>query len=140
MEERQQLPMNVGDCWADLTPSITGAGSNPKVAFIVQFMGVASTRGDMKYLQEAAHDLMLTFAQSGSMEEVLIMTKIELKLRQMETARRQQREDRSQPGINQQLNLNLKDGNLSVQDLKADKVLDIHNNHEVNIEKDGGKR
>lgn len=68
------------------------------------------------------------------------MTKIELKLRQMETARRQQREDRSQPGINQQLNLNLKDGNLSVQDLKADKVLDIHNNHEVNIEKDGGKR
>lgn len=132
MEEQQQLPMNEGDCWAELSPSMTGMESNPKVAFLRQLLAVANTRGDLAYMQNLTHDLTLTLLQGNSFGEAAIMSKAELSLRQRITAARKQQEMKQQ-GVQQQLNVTVKDGKLSVDQLRADQVNDVHDNENVNL-------
>ena len=84
------------------------------------------------------HDLTISLLQSGLMEEAKMMSGVELGLRQAKLAEKKARE--SQPsGMQQSINLNVKDGGLSVGNLQTDQVLDIHHNNGIKLDEDGSK-
>ena len=138
MEERRQLPANEGGCWDELSALITGEESNPMVAFLKQNLAVAASRGDLDYAEKVIQDLTISLLQSRLFEQAKMMSDVELALRKMKLAEKKERE--SQPsGMQQNLNVNVKDGNMSVDNLQADQVVDIHHNNGVKIEDDGSK-
>jgi hypothetical protein len=64
-----------------------------------------------------------------------------LKIRQQILMERQQLEQRQTAALQQQMNLNINNNGLSVDQLKANSVTDIHDNNAVNLnDQDGGKR
>ena len=138
MEERRQLPANEGGCWDELSALRTGEESNPMVAFLKQNLAVAASRGDLDYAEKVIQDLTISLLQSRLFEQAKMMSDVELALRKMKLAEKKERE--SQPsGMQQNLNVNVKDGNMSVDNLQADQVVDIHHNNGVKIEDDGSK-
>lgn len=108
------------------------------VAFLKQNLAVAASRGDLDYAEKVIQDLTISLLQSRLFEQAKMMSDVELALRKMKLAEKKERE--SQPsGMQQNLNVNVKDGNMSVDNLQADQVVDIHHNNGVKIEDDGSK-
>ena len=138
VEERRQLPANEGGCWDELSALITGEESNPMVAFLKQNLAVAASRGDLDYAEKVIQDLTISLLQSRLFEQAKMMSDVELALRKMKLAEKKERESRPS-GMQQNLNVNVKDGNMSVDNLQADQVVDIHHNNGVKIEDDGSK-
>lgn len=138
MEERRQLPANEGGCWDELSALITGEESNPMVAFLKQNLAVAASRGDLDYAEKVTHDLTVSLLQNDLFEPAKMMSGVELKLRNMKLAEKKARESRP-TGVQQNLNVNVKDGNMSVDNLQADQVVDIHHNNGIKLEDDGSK-
>ena len=138
VEERRKLPANEGGCWDELSALITGEESNPMVAFLKQNLAVAASRGDLDYAEKVIQDLTISLLQSRLFEQAKMMSDVELALRKMKLAEKKERESRPS-GMQQNLNVNVKDGNMSVDNLQADQVVDIHHNNGVKIEDDGSK-
>lgn len=127
MEEQRQLPANEGGCWAELSALLTGEESNPRVAFLRQFLAVVGSRGDRDYTENVAHDLTISLLQSGLLEEAKMLSGVELGLRRAKMAERKERESKPS-GMQQNFNVNVNDGGLKVENLQTDQVVDIHNN------------
>lgn len=127
MEEQRQLPANEGGCWAELSALLTGEESNPRVAFLRQFLAVVGSRGDRDYTENVAHDLTISLLQSGLLEEAKMLSGVELGLRRAKMAERKERESKPS-GMQQNFNVNVTDGGLKVENLQTDQVVDIHNN------------
>lgn len=127
MEEQRQLPANEGGCWAELSALLTGEESNPRVAFLRQFLAVVGSRGDRDYTENVAHDLTISLLQSGLLEEAKMLSGVELGLRRAKMAERKERESKPS-GMQQNFNVNVNDGSLKVENLQTDQVVDIHNN------------
>lgn len=140
MEEDRQLHANESSCWAELLPSIAGEEGNPVLSLIQNYFYVVSKRADLDFMLKVAHDMLLALVQNGNFEMAQKMSQVELKLRDMIHNEQLQREQRQQqPPPQQQMNLNLNGGALTVGEMKADQVNDVHNNENVNINNDGGK-
>ena len=140
MEEDKQLPKTSGGCEADVSPTTAGSESSPAAAFCMKVMAIAASRGDTDYTENVATDTMIALLQSGLAQEATMMSNAVLSVRQQKLVERQQLEQRQAAAL-QQMNLNLTGGNLAVEQLKADKVTDIHHNDTVNFnDQDGGKR
>ena len=133
MEEQQQLSFKQGDCWADMSPLMACVESNPKLAFLSQFLTVVFTRGDLDYMLSVVHDLLLSLIQCKRFEEAAAVTELELRLRQTAVAERKRLEAQAQ-GVKQEVNLNV-EGKMDVGNLSADRVVEAHHNQNVNIDK-----
>ena len=131
MEKRLQLPQTDGGCWGDVSRPMAEEESNPKVAFLHRYLSTAMTRGDMKYLLNVVEDLTLTMLQTGEPEMAKMLSDIALNLRNMDLAERKAKEKAG--SMTQNLVLVVKDGKLSVENLDANKVFDIHHNGDVNV-------
>lgn len=121
------MPANEGGCWAELSALLTGEESNPRVAFLRQFLAVVGSRGDRDYTENVAHDLTISLLQSGLLEEAKMLSGVELGLRRAKMAERKERESKPS-GMQQSFNVNVNDGGLKVENLQTDQVVDIHNN------------
>lgn len=121
------MPANEGGCWAELSALLTGEESNPRVAFLRQFLAVVGSRGDRDYTENVAHDLTISLLQSGLLEEAKMLSGVELGLRRAKMAERKERESKPS-GMQQNFNVNVNDGGLKVENLQTDQVVDIHNN------------
>ena len=108
------------------------------VAFLKQNLAVAASRGDLDYAEKVTHDLTVSLLQNDLFEPAKMMSGVELKLRNMKLAEKKARESRP-TGVQQNLNVNVKDGNMSVDNLQADQVVDIHHNNGIKLEDDGSK-
>lgn len=121
------MPANEGGCWAELSALLTGEESNPRVAFLRQFLAVVGSRDDRDYTENVAHDLTISLLQSGLLEEAKMLSGVELGLRRAKMAERKERESKPS-GMQQNFNVNVNDGSLKVENLQTDQVVDIHNN------------
>jgi hypothetical protein len=141
MEEDKQLPKTSGGCEADVSPTKAGSESSPAAALCMKMIAIAASRGDTDYTEHVATDTMIALLQSGMPQEAMMMSNAVLSVRQQKLVERQQLEQRQTAALQQQMNLNLTGSNLAVEQLKADKVTDIHHNDTVNFnDQDGGKR
>ena len=141
MEEDKQLPKTSGGCEADVSPTKAGSESSPAAALCMKMMAIAASRGDTDYTEHVATDTMIALLQSGMPQEATMMSNAVMSIRQQKLAERQQLEQRQTAALQQHMNLNINNSGLSVEQLKANSVTDIHDNNTVNFnDQDGGKR
>jgi hypothetical protein len=141
MEEDKQLPKTSGGCEADVSPTKAGSESSPAAVLCMQLLAVVATKGNAELTEIVANETIITLLQSGYLQEAQILSNALLKIRQQILMERQQLEQRQTAALQQQMNLNINNNGLSVDQLKANSVTDIHDNNTVNFnDQDGGKR
>ena len=141
MEEDKQLPKTSGGCEADVSPTKASSESSPAAVLCMQLLAVVATKGNAELTEIVANETIITLLQSGYLQEAQILSNALLKIRQQILMERQQLEQRQTAALQQQMNLNINNNGLSVDQLKANSVTDIHDNNTVNFnDQDGGKR